>query len=199
MPKFIDLTGQVFGRLTVIGFAEKRKALSYWRCKCDCGNERAAYAGHLKSGHTASCGCIHREVVTTHGMAKSLTYKIWQSMIQRCANSKDRCYPDYGGRGITVCDRWLNSFESFIEDMGERPSKDHSIDRIDNGKGYSPDNCRWATRKEQQRNRRSNRWVNVEGCAKTVAEWGEITGQDCGTIRSRLRLGWSDYDSVMGK
>ena len=150
-----------------------------------------------------SCGCLQRELivlrVVKHKMSHSPEYYTWDAMIQRCTNAGAISFNHYGGRGITVCDRWLNSFENFLADMGERPSKDHSIDRINNNGNYDPSNCRWATRKEQNRNRRNSRWVGVEGCVKTIAEWSEISGELYQTIHMRLGYGWSEYDAVMGK
>lgn len=163
MGKLIDLTGQRFGRLTVIervGTSKNGNAL--WDCKCDCGNTAVVRGASLKNGITRSCGCLIAESTknrnTTHCLSKTRLYRIWANMKDRCLNSNTREYPYYGGRGITVCDEWKNDFQAFYNWAMANSYQDHlSIDRIDNDKGYTPDNCRWATHSEQMYNRR--RWA----------------------------------------
>lgn len=165
MPRFIDLTGKRFGRLTVIKVSglDKYKKID-WLCSCDCGKETVVSGTSIRRKLTTSCGCYQKEVhkakVTTHGHskvgAKSPEYKCWSSMKRRCDSPRLKCYRNYGGRGIVVCDRWINSFENFLSDMGERPSPKHSIDRIKVNGNYEPSNCKWSTDGEQEINKRTN-------------------------------------------
>jgi len=151
MSKKIDLTGQKFGRLVVLRFLEKRKGRSFWVCRCECGMEREFDGYRLLHGRATGCGC-QRGKAAKHGFFGTPTYKSWCQMIDRCVNPNHHAYKRYGGRGIAVCQEWRDSFESFFKDMGVRPDG-KSIDRVDNNKGYSPDNCRWATPTEQQMNK----------------------------------------------
>lgn len=187
-----------FGRLTVIGYYGKVKDSSiygrtthYWLCICRCGKVKIAKTQHLTSGGINQCDyCPRTGRNKTHGMSRTGIFRIWTGMIQRCNNPKDKHYTRYGGRGIKVCDRWLNSFENFYEDIGStRPSLEYSIDRIDNNGDYCPGNCRWATPIQQQNNRECSINPIFDGVKYTVAELSTITGLCHQTILSKLRNG----------
>lgn len=190
----IDLTNKRFGRLIVIRIADNNKFRHIcWLCLCDCGKEKVIRGCNLKSGDTKSCGCLQIDISTKHGYAvrgkESGIYHSWEGIIQRCTNPNNSAYHRYGGRGITVCDRW-RKFENFLEDMGEKPT-DKTIDRIKNDKGYFKENCRWATREEQNRNKRSNRLIIHDGRTQCLIAWAEEIGVNKNTILNRLRRGWS--------
>lgn len=198
-----DMTGKNFNRWTVISLSHIKKRIYMWNCVCECGNKGIVSSSSLKGGQSKSCGCykIQRtiEYFTKHGESnanESLEYKTWCGIKERCFNVTLKAYKDYGGRGITVCDRWLNSFENFLADMGRKPTPQHSIDRIDNNGNYEPSNCRWATRIEQSRNRRSNVKIFYNGMCKSASEWAEILNIKAGTILGRKKMGWSDDDII---
>ncbi len=191
MPKFIDLTKRKFGRLTVVKRVNNNKyGSSRWLCKCDCSQKVITLGNSLTGGDTKSCGCLRIKHGHTAGLKRSKTYISWYHMIQRCTNPNDRHYHDYGGRGITVCKRWRNSFENFLEDIGEAP-KGLQIDRINNDKGYYKINCRWTTSKTNNRNRRNNHLVSYNNTTQCIMEWSEKTGIPEYVIRQRLNRNWS--------
>lgn len=202
MGKFIDLTGKTFGRLTVLGRCEDRVKPSggketMWRCRCTCGTIKDIRSHNLIAGVTTSCGCRQRETViarnTTHGGSCSRIYRIWGAMRTRCYNPNFREYEDYGGRGVTICSEWLNDFEAFRSWAVNNGYEDGlSIDRIDVNQGYSPKNCRWATRVTQSNNRRNCIRLTFDGKTHTMAEWSRIVGLPYQTLKDRIRrYGWS--------
>lgn len=193
----VDMAGMRIGRLTVVSRAENtNQNKAQWLCKCDCGKEVVVSRRHLKDFSTLSCGCYAKEKArerhTTHGMKRTRLYRIWAGMKDRCCNPKSKYWDRYGERGISVCDEWRNSFESFQSwAMSNGYKENLTIDRIDNSKGYSPDNCRWATYKEQENNRSNNRLLEHSGEVHTISEWGEITGIGQRLISQRLYHGWN--------
>lgn len=190
-----DLTDQVFGRLTATSPSHKTKRRQWhWNCICGCGASCIAASTNLGSGATKSCGCLNKEVATaratTHGRTGTPIYHTWVSMRDRCNNSNNKRYPAYGGRGITVCERW-SSFENFYEDMGERP-KGKTLDRKDNNGNYEKDNCRWATKVEQSRNQRTNKMLSYKGKTQCLAAWCEELELPYNRTKLRLtRYNWS--------
>jgi hypothetical protein len=166
-----------------------------WFCQCDCGGSTWATRANLHNGKTTSCGCRRVEVSTrvnqTHGLSNTREYITWCHLRARCENPKTPAFKRYGGRGITVCERWRASFLNFLADMGNRPSDGHSIDRIDVNGPYSPENCRWATSTTQCNNRRDSVFYEWNGKRQTLAQWSKELGMVPGTLRSRLDAGWS--------
>src|SRR5262245_25402196 len=196
----LEMMGTVWGRWTVIGPSKKRASDGrfYWHCRCECGTERDVCGGSLRHGKTLSCGCLTAEVVgprakihfTTHGMSKTATYRSWHTMRRRCYKPKFRDFSHYGGRGIKVCDRWLNSFENFLADMGECPLG-MTLERKNVHADYGPENCVWATRLTQANNTRRNRRLTYAGLTMTVAQWARHLGVPRARINARLNsLKW---------
>jgi hypothetical protein len=195
-----DLTGQRFGRWIVLHFAGKTGRKYRWTCRCDCGVEKHVIDYHLTMGKTHSCGCLTAEkagqTFRTHGLSDTPEHITWLNIRQRCLNPTHKKYKYYGGRGITVCDRWRHSFENFLSDMGPRPTPKHSAERINNNRGYEPGNVKWATKLEQANNTRSNHFLTIDGQTKTIAEWSRVVGISQLTIARRIHIGWSDEDAV---
>lgn len=199
MRKIKDLTGQKFGKLTVIEFEGKRKNLILWKCKCDCGKETIAYAGNLRTGHTTSCGCFKfASRNKKHGLKRTRLYSIWSNIKTRCYSEDNTDYVRYGGRGIKMCDEWKNDFMAFNEWAYQNgydesaPRGQCTIDRIDVNGDYSPENCRWVDIEQQQNNRRDNVLIEYNGEIKTLAQWSKILNLSYEMIRQRIQLyGWS--------
>lgn len=199
-----DLTGKKFNRLTAIALERDSAGRLKWRCSCDCGNTALVYGSHMANGATRSCGCLKSEstaarnrATTKHGMWRSNEFAIWSSMLNRCYVKSDKgSYPRYGGRGILVCERWRTDFTAFLADMGPRPSRDHSLERVDNDLGYEPGNVVWATRVEQQNNRHNNVRVTVNGETLTATQLARKHGINDATMFNRLRAGKSGADLI---
>lgn len=196
-----NITGQLFGRYTAIGFVEIKPGYgALWLCRCSCENktERIIKSGSLCSGHTKSCGCLYRETrqssATTHGCSSDPIYQCHKGMMARCYDKTHVSYSKYGGRGVTVHLPW-HDVEQFKKDMPPRPTPDHTLDRFPNRRGnYEPGNVRWATHTEQQRNMKSNVYITFEGQTRCLQEWSEIKGWHRSKIKNRRYAGWSDHD-----
>lgn len=204
--RFQELTGKKFSRLSVLSFSRRgERRESFWNCICDCGNRVEVRATQLTSGRSRSCGCYLREWAsekfTTHGFCKGERipeYAIWCGIKQRVCDTNHERFSDYGGRGISICSRWLD-FPNFLADMGSRPSDLHSIDRIDNNGNYEPTNCRWATDEEQANNKKSNRRFEIGGENLTYAQWGRRVGLRGSAIGERIAAGWTPEEAIMPK
>ncbi len=205
MSRMIDMTGMVCGLLTVLR-REPCEGRIQWRCSCKCGNEHVARGEDLRSGKITSCGCIRRHNASllnlSHGDSRvgavTHEYETWLAMVRRCNDPNVAGYHNYGGRGITVAPCWLGDtgFQNFLSHVGRKPSPQHTLDRIDNSKGYEPGNVRWATRTQQARNTRRNRFLTHVGRTQTVKEWAIELGVHPDALYSRLRLGWSDEEAL---
>lgn len=193
-----DLTTQKFGRLTVLKRSGSRGPRRQWLCACDCGVECLAITRSLRNGEKRSCGCLSSEVhsaaarrtMTTHGASKTRLFGRWQTMISRCHNPSVASYQNYGGRGISVCQSWRESFERFRSDVGDPENSSLTLERINNDGNYEPSNVRWATRKEQGANTRQNRMIEVDGVSRHLQGWSDHTGIARETIAYRLDAGW---------
>lgn len=205
MPKLNDRTGERYGRLVVLKrgpdkILKSGRKVVQWECLCDCGNTTLVTTTSLGGGLTKSCGCLNDEKRKdpkikhhTHGHRNERIYEIWHGMKARCYNPSSDSYNNYGFRGITVCEEWKNNFQNFYDWAIKNGYQDNlSLDRKDNNLGYSPENCRWITQKEQQRNKRNNRLLTYKGETHCLAEWEEITGINRSTISTRIdKLGWT--------
>jgi len=192
---FINLSGKEFGRWTVLEPSSRQRSNFYWKCRCQCGNEKEVRNTSLTTGVSTSCGCAQKEALTevntTHGLSRTPEYQVWHALKSRCLNANNPSAKHYKERGIKVCQRWMNSFEAFLRDMGPRPSREHSIHRKDNDGDYTPKNCMWATGIIQHNATRANLFLTIGGIKKTVAEWCRERSLNRSTVYSRLRRGMS--------
>lgn len=188
-------TGEVYGRLTVLEPAPTSRNYARWWCRCTCGTRKAIPEPNLIGGRTISCGCLMRERnsarMRTHGLTQTRVYQAWLHMKQRCYYTGNRNYQNWGGRGIAVCDRWRDNFEAFLADVGERPSLQHSLDRIDPNGNYEPGNVCWRTHIEQRHNRRDVVLIEYQGRSQLLIGWARELHVQVGTLKQRLRHGWS--------
>lgn len=203
MNEIVNLTGQRFGKLMVISNTIKEGKNYYCDVMCDCGNTKRVSPYQIRSGYTISCGCWKKVCSIKHGYSSNgvikTEYGIWCTMKARCINPNYKNFHLYGGRGVKVCDRWIESFDAFLEDMGNRPSKNHSIDRFPDKDGnYEPLNCRWATRKEQQGNTRRNRWIEHNGRKMILQDWANEFNISSNGLRSLVERGLS-MDKIQEK
>ena len=203
MAEFKDLTGRRFGRLTVIGIDHKQQSGKreryYWRCRCDCGNEHVVRTDDLTSGGVQSCGCLHKETAIenvskhhSHKLSRTPIYRTWQGMKKRCFDSNCKCYERYGGRGITVCDEWRDDFQTFFDHVSKLAhfgEGGYTFDRINNDGNYEPGNVRWADKRTQCRNRRSNILVEYQGQQMTLTEAAELSGIAYSCLHERIKRG----------
>ena len=203
-----NLVNKKFGKLLVLSRSDERKGREIlWNCRCECGKETRIAGSNLRSGGSTSCGCVQRNKLiernTTHGLSKSRLYCIWSSMKSRCLNINEKSYKRYGGRGIKICDDWLNKDTGFMNFYNWAIKNGYAdnltIDRIDNNKGYSPDNCRWVSVRAQNNNRCSNHYIIFNGESHSISDWSRILGLNERAIRSRLNRGWNDIDALLGK
>lgn len=197
----IDITGQVYGRLKVVRQVEGRlRGSSLWECACECGGKKVTSSNMLRTGHAKSCGCLNldsqKATHTKHGMVETPEHAAWKDMKARCLNPNAQNYNRYGGRGITICSRWLQSFQNFFDDMGKRP-KGMTLERKENNGNYEPGNCIWADRFQQANNTRRNRFIEFNGERHTVSQWARIKGVPRFKIRDLLDSG-KDPQKVLG-
>lgn len=196
-----DIAGHRFGKLVAVLPVAMTKSGAVWLFQCDCGEEKQVRLGNVRNGHTSSCGCLHRqkakEANTTHNMSRTAVYKVWAAMVGRCCNPDDAGYPHYGGRGINVAQRWRESFAAFIEDMGPRPTANHSIERLDNDGNYEPGNCVWLVQKEQGQNTRRVRRFRFRGSHLTIRQLSLQYGIPHRSLLRRIDAGWPIERAVL--
>ncbi len=204
MPHIKDMTNQYFGNLKVVAFAGKNnRGEATWKCVCSCGNETVVTGNKLRSGWTKSCGCLQernrqRGIHKSHGMTNTKLYIIWQNMKRRCNDPNDIMFKNYGGRGIAVCNEWLSGFEAFLRWANDNGYKEGlSIERIDVNGDYSPDNCKWISKKQQYLNRTDSHRITAFGKTQTIKEWADESGLKYDTIERRInQYGWDPEEAV---
>lgn len=192
--KFVDLSGQKFGRLTAIEKAYVKNKKTYWLCQCECGNKTIVLGTNLTRLHTKSCGCLQKEkhIGYMHGLRKHRLYNIWSLIKKRCINKQDKIYKYYGAKGITICDDWKNDFKAFYDWSMDNGYKNNlTIDRINVKGNYEPLNCRWVDKKTQHRNTTANKYYTYKNETHCIGEWAELYNIKRGTLWDRLKKGWS--------
>lgn len=199
---FVDITGQKFGRLTVLSVHQSSHpgSRTKWLCQCECGNTTIVTISRLRNGKTKSCGCLRKETCrknfTIHGSYKLPLHAVWNTMLSRCNNKNSSSYLDYGGRGISVCEEWhkYELFEAWAFSHGYISGL--TIERVNNEKGYNPENCIWISKRQQARNKRNTRYLSFNGVSKSVLDWSDEVGISTSTIYARIRMGWSIKDAL---
>lgn len=200
-----DLTGRRFGRLVALGPVERifivpRGTAIKWLCRCDCGKDVSVLAQGLRTGNTKSCGCYNLDRIvqrsTKHGLTKLPEFWVWIAAKRRCHSPRDKSYHRYGGRGIHMCLRWRDDFGAFMQDMGPRPTPEHTLERLNNDLGYDPANCAWRLPIVQANNKRNNRFVEVFGRRQTISQWAREMRLAPGLIRQRLECGWTPEEAM---
>jgi len=193
-----EAIGKSFGRLYVLAeFGDRQRVI----CRCSCGNKTAVVVYSLKYGNTRSCGCLvgdRNRSRTKHGKTKTIEYGSWDQLRSRCLSTKNSNYSNYGGRGISICERW-DDFSNFLEDMGLKPSPEYTLDRIDNNGNYEPGNCRWATKIENANNKRNNRVIRIGSHIKNFIEWCRFYKISRSTVKTRLKAGWPEKEAFQNK
>ena len=194
--KVDELIGKKFNRLTILDFSYKKNNTIYFKCQCSCGSIKIVSIYNLKNGTTKSCGCYNSEYHSIkfkkHGLDRTNIYFVWCHMVQRCYNPKNSRFSSYGGRGITICDEWRHDLGAFNKwALANGYDKTLSIDRIDNNGNYCPENCRWATQKEQANNKRTNKFISFNGKTQTITQWADEKGLKYSVLSNRIRNGWS--------
>lgn len=198
--KYPAILGRTFGHWTVIAHAGWRGPAGtkrYVLCRCACGVEKEISAGSVTTGQSTSCGCAQLAGQTTHGRTGSREYRIWQAVKARCLNENNTAFKDYGGRGIGICQEWADDFMAFYRHVGACPTSEHTIDRIDNNRGYEPGNCRWATRLEQGRNRRGLHQITYGGRTQCLQEWADEFGLSPRTLHNRIKRGGWTFEKAL--
>ena len=200
MARIVDLTGKKFGQLLVLQESGRKNRQVLWKCVCDCGKTVLVRGSDLRNGQK-SCGCIAaRGRKKTHGKSDTRMYRIWRGIKERCCNTSSKYYSKYGGIGITVCEQWKDSFENFYSwSIANGYSDELTIDRIDNSKGYSPDNCRWATYQQQTDNRRCTQVITAYGKSQTLMQWANETGINYTTLWWRIKKGLEPEKALSNK
>lgn len=199
---YVSYVGLTFNRFTVVAYAGMKGANRRWYCRCECGVVKICQSGDLRCGKVKSCGCWNTEVLQTrntkHGMSRRPEYAVWSTIIDRCENPRNRFFPNYGGRGIAICQEWRHDFGRFFSDMGPRPPGDMTIERRDTNGPYCKQNCYWADRTTQANNKRNNRMLTARGMTMSMSQWAKIVPTPYSTIRSRKRLGYTDDQAIYG-
>lgn len=194
-PRVEGVAGRKYGLLTAVSVFRGSGRKRFWRCQCQCGKTHAVKEFYLVSGYTKSCGCLRGAKQKTHGLSKHPSYFVHSGMMRRCYNPKCKAWPNYGGRGIKVAERWHDVAE-FIKDVGVPTTPKHQIDRVDNNGDYSPDNWRWSTPSEQRMNMRTNRVLEIDGVSKTITAWARQNRLSPSMVFTRIHRGWSEIEAV---